>query len=169
MSLLRPGTDADAATVAALWHAGWHDAHAGHVPAGLTASRDAAEFAGRALRRVADTTVLEVDGAVAGFVMVVGDEVEQVYLDAAHRGSGLADLLLEGAERQVRAAGHGEAWLAVVEGNARARAFYEKRGWRDTGALPYEVVSGGATHVSPCRRYVKAVGPPTSGSQGSAS
>ena len=48
-----------------------------------------------------------------------------------------------------------EAWLAVVAGNARARRFYEKRGWRDTGDLPYEVVAGGQTYVSPCRRYAK--------------
>jgi hypothetical protein len=49
------------------------------------------------------------------------------------------------------------AWLAVVVGNARARAFYEKRGWRDDDDLPYEVTAGGATYVSPCRRYVKTV------------
>lgn len=154
---LRPGTPADSPALADLWHAGWHDAHASHVPPGLTAGRTHAEFADRAPRRVADTTVAEVDGVLAGFVMVVGDEVEQVYVAAASRGSGVADVLLAEAERLVADAGHAEAWLAVVEGNARARRFYEKRGWADGGALPYEVASGGTTHVSPCRRYVKAV------------
>ncbi len=90
--------------------------------------------------------------------MVVDDEVEQVYVGVGHRGSGVADVLLDEAERQVAAAGYAEAWLAVVEGNARARAFYEKHGWGDAGELPYEVVSGGATYLSPCRRYVKALG-----------
>ncbi len=61
------------------------------------------------------------------------------------------------AERHVAAAGHEEAWLAVVAGNARARRFYEKHGWRDEGDLPYEVTAGGETFVSPCRRYVKKV------------
>ena len=143
--------------MADIWHRGWHDAHPGHVPDGLTARRTLEAFHERAPLRVADTTVAEVDGEVAGFIMVVGDEVEQVYVDVAHRGSGLAGTLLDEAERQVAAGGHDVAWLAVVDGNARARRFYETRGWIDGGDLPYEVTAGGTTYVSPCRRYVKAV------------
>ena len=94
------------------------------------------------------------DGALEGFVMVVDDEVEQVFVARSARGSGLADQLLAEAERRVAAAGHAEAWLAVVAGNARARRFYERQGWRDEGDLPYEVTAGGEVHVSPCRRYV---------------
>ena len=154
---LRPGTAADASRVTDLWHDGWHDAHAGHVPDGLTAARTHAEFASRSPSRVADTTVAEVGGVLAGFIMVVDDEVEQVYVGAPFRGVGVADVLLTEAERQVAARGFGQAWLAVVEGNARARRFYERQGWADDGALPYEVTSGGATYLSPCRRYIKAV------------
>ena len=154
---LRPAIPDDMAAVADLWHAGWHDAHPGHVPDELTASRTLAEFHERVPHRVADTTVAETGGELAGFVMVVGDEVEQVYVAAAHRGSGVAEALLDEAVRRVAAAGHDEAWLAVVEGNARARRFYERRGWRDAGALPYEVTSGGRTLVSPCRRYVLSI------------
>ncbi|WP_246142718.1 GNAT family N-acetyltransferase [Nocardioides rubriscoriae] len=157
MSTLRPATPDDMSAIADLWHAGWHDAHPGHVPDELTASRTVGEFHARVPGRVGDTTVAEVDGAVAGFTMVVGDEVEQVYVAAGHRGSGVAEVLLDHAVRRVAAAGHDEAWLAVVEGNARARRFYERRGWRDEGALPYEVVSGGRTLVSPCRRYVFSI------------
>ena len=69
--------------------------------------------------------------------MVAGDEVEQVYVDRAFRGSGVAALLLDEAERQVAAAGHDVAWLAVVVGNARAQAFYARRGWTDEGDLAY--------------------------------
>ncbi|MCW2845814.1 MAG: GCN5-related N-acetyltransferase [Nocardioides sp.] len=154
---LRPATEADAADVADLWHRGWHDAHPGHVPEGLSAARTLEAFRERAPLRVDDTTVAEVDGKVAGFVMVVGDEIEQVYVDAPHRGSGLAATLLDEAERQVAAGGHDEAWLAVVGGNARARRFYAARGWADGGDLPYEVSAGGTTYLSPCRRYVKRV------------
>lgn len=160
MSTLRPATAADMPAVADLWHAGWHDAHPGHVPDGLTAARTAEEFHRRAVDRVADTTVAEVEGGegdLAGFVMVVGDEVEQVYVAAAHRGSGVASALLDEAVRQVAAGGHAVAWLAVVEGNARARRFYERSGWRDAGELPYVVESGGETFVSPCRRYELSV------------
>jgi len=158
MTSIRPGGDADMAAVADLWHEGWHDAHAGHVPEGLTAARTLEAFHERTPTRVADTTVAVSDsGGLLGFVMVVDDEVEQVFVGRDARGTGLAPLLLAEAERLVAAAGHVSAWLAVVEGNARARAFYEKQGWTDSGELPYEVTAGGERFVSPCRRYVKSV------------
>ena len=158
MTSIRPAGDADMAAVADLWHEGWHDAHAGHVPEGLTAARTLAAFHERTPSRVGDTSVaVSDDGELLGFVMVVDDEVEQVFVGRAARGTGLAPLLLAEAERQVAAAGHVSAWLAVVVGNARARAFYEKQGWTDSGDLPYEVTAGGERFVSPCRRYVKSI------------
>lgn len=145
--------------VADLWHEGWHDGHARHVPEGLTAARTLEAFRERAAVRAADTTVAVGErGKVVGFTMVVGDEVEQVFVDRPARGSGLAATLLAHAERQVAESGHEIAWLAVVTGNARARAFYEGQGWRDAGDLPYEVTAGGQQFVSPCRRYEKRVG-----------
>ena len=159
MTTIRPAVAADMAAVADLWHEGWHDAHAGHVPDGLTAARTLEAFHARTPARVADTTVAEVDGRLAGFIMIEGDEVEQVFVDPGHHGGGVGGPLLGEGERRVAAAGYAEAWLAVVVGNARARRFYEKHGWRDAGDLPYEVTAGGATYVSPCRRYVKTLGP----------
>jgi GNAT superfamily N-acetyltransferase len=156
MTSIRPATDADMGPVADLWHQGWHDGHAGHVPEGLTAARTLTAFHERTPSRVADTSVaVDVAGELLGFVMVVGDEVEQVFVAPGARGTGTAADLLAEAEHQVFASGHEEAWLAVVAGNSRARRFYEKHGWLDTGDLPYEVVAGGATYVSPCRRYAK--------------
>ena len=158
MTTIRPAGDADMAAVAVLWHEGWHDGHAGHVPDGLTAVRTLDAFHERTPSRVADTAVaVSGTGALLGFVMVVGDEVEQVFVGRASRGTDLAARLLTEAERRVAAAGHSSAWLAVVAGNARARRFYEKQGWVDTGDLPYEVTAGGRTWTSPCRRYVKDV------------
>lgn len=158
MTSIRPASDADMAAVADLWHEGWHHGHAGHVPEGLTAARTLAAFRERTPSRVADTAVaVDDDGTLLGFVMVVGDEVEQVFVAPAGRGTGLASELLAEAERRVAADGHASAWLAVVVGNARARRFYERQGWSDAGDLPYEVTAGGETFVSPCRRYVKAL------------
>lgn len=158
MTSIRPAEAADMSAVADLWHEGWHSGHAGHVPEGLTAARTLEAFHERTPSRVADTTVAVSDeGELLGFVMVADDEVEQVFVGPVARGGGLAALLLAEAERQVASGGHGEAWLAVVAGNARARRFYEKHGWADTGDLPYEVTAGGRTYVSPCRRYVKQV------------
>jgi putative acetyltransferase len=202
---LRPATADDVEAVAELWHRGWHDGHAGHVPAGLTRARTRSAFGERVPGMLAMTTVAEVavgsrgrglvpnpdipvqrvavrdhwvghrtssdanrpyrpqeadvEGGreVAGFVTVVDDEVEQLFVAGPHRGTAVAGTLLDEAERQVAAQGYGQAWLAVVAGNARARRFYERRGWADGGDLPYEVSAGGATYISPCRRYLKRV------------
>jgi putative acetyltransferase len=158
MTSIRPAAPVDMAAVADLWHEGWHDGHAGHVPEGLTAARTLESFHERTPERVDETTVaVAEDGTMAGFVMVVGDEVEQVFVARAARGTDLAAQLLMHAERQVAQSGHAEAWLAVVAGNARARRFYAKHGWHDGGDLAYEVTAGGTTWVSPCRRYTRQV------------
>ena len=154
---VRRATPDDAAEVAVIWHLGWQDGHAGLVPQELVAVRTPESFRVRAPDRVGDTMVATVDGAVAGFVMVVGDEVEQVYVSAAHRGTGVAKALMDEAERQVRANGHDKAWLAVVAGNARARAFYERVGWCDEGGFDYAAAGPDGPIAVPCRRYTKNV------------
>jgi GNAT superfamily N-acetyltransferase len=154
---LRPATPEDADAVAEIWRLGWRDGHEGLVPQELVDARTDESFHTRAADRVGDTTVAVVDGAIAGFVMVVDDEVEQVYVSAPHRGTGVAGALLEEAERQVRANGHSEAWLAVVAGNARARAFYERRGWRDDGPFVYAAATESGPIDVPCHRYTKSV------------
>ena len=57
----------------------------------------------------------------------------------------------------LRQAGHRQAWLSVVAGNARARRFYERSGWIDDG--PFEYLADGP--VGPiavaAHRYVKAL------------
>jgi GNAT superfamily N-acetyltransferase len=159
--ILRPATTDDVEAITDLFHRGWHDAHPGRVPDGLTERRTPDAFRDRVARRVAETdetTVAEVDGTIAGFIMVAGDEAEQVYVDRAYRGTGLAATLLTEAERQIAAGGHDVAWLAVVRGNDRAQAFYARQGWVDEGDLDYEVSALGETFMSPCRRYAKRVG-----------
>src|SRR3954454_15021314 len=105
-AVLRRARSGDVAAVAAVWRDGWADGHVGHVPTGLVAIRTPESFVTRAAARRADTTVAEVDGEIAGFVMVVGDEVEQVYVSAGHRGSGVAAVLLTEAARRVAVNGH---------------------------------------------------------------
>lgn len=176
---LRPARPDDAEAVAAIWHDGWRAGHLGHVPEALVAARTPASFHTRAAAKIADTvdivdtadtvdtvdtanTVVAVDGATpVGFVMVTGDEVEQVYVSADHRGGGVAALLLAEAERLVATNGHRQAWLAVVAGNARARRFYERQGWSDEG--PFDYIAAGNLTV-PSHRYVKPVTDSDSGS-----
>jgi len=159
--ILRPATADDVAAISAVFHQGWHDVHPGRVPDGLTERRTPEAFHDRVTARVAETdetTVAEVDGTVAGFVMVNDDgEAEQVYVDRAFRGSGVASLLLTEAERQIAAAGHDVAWLVVVRGNHRAQAFYAKQGWVDEGDVDYPVTALGESFISPCRRFTKRV------------
>jgi ribosomal protein S18 acetylase RimI-like enzyme len=154
---LRQGTPEDAAEIAAIWQSGWRDGHLDRVPQELAEARTEDSFRTRAAERADEMTVAVVDGALVGFVLVVDDEVEQVYVSSSHRGQGIADALMGEAERQVRANGHAKAWLAVAPDNARARAFYERAGWRDEGAFDYEAAAAGGPIVVPCRRYVKDV------------
>jgi len=154
---IRKAGSGDADDVAEIWRLGWRDGHEGLVPQELVEIRTDESFRTRAADRVPDTTVATVDGAVAGFIMVVDDEVEQVYVSAAHRGSGVAQVLIAEAERQVRANGHDRAWLAVVAGNGRARAFYERTGWDDEGPFDYAAATERGPVTVPCHRYTKAV------------
>jgi GNAT superfamily N-acetyltransferase len=153
VATLRPATLSDADQVAAIWREGWRDGHLGHVPVALVEVRTPESFSRRAAERVAETTVAMVDGEVAGFTMVAGDEVEQVYVSRSHRGSGVAALLLDGALQVIGEAGHETAWLAVATGNGRARRFYERCGWTDEGAFDYAAATGAGSTPVPCHRY----------------
>ena len=154
---LRAATAGDAPAIARIWHAGWPDGHLGNVPDALLAFRDEASFGRRATERIADTTVAAVDNEVVGFTMVVADELEQIYVAAAQRGLGVADALISDAERRIKAAGYGHAWLAVVPGNTRARRFYERRGWTDEGRFEYLAETGSEPIRVPAQRYVKTL------------
>lgn len=154
MTPIRPAVPGDAAAVAAIWEQGWRDGHLGHVPEALVRVRTHASFGERAPERIGDTRVAVVDGEVAGFVMVVDDEVEQVYVDRVHRGTSVAGDLLDHAAGLVAAAGHRRAWLAVAAGNERARRFYARRGWRDEGAFDYLAEGPDGPIPVPCRRFV---------------
>ncbi len=151
---LRPATPDDTSAIATVWYDAWRDGHLEHVPEALLAHRQPAHFHARVPPRIAQTTVAVLDGAIVGFTTLHDDEVEQVFVAAAARGHGIADALLAHAERRL-AMRHDVAWLAVASGNARARRFYEKCGWRDVGAFAYAAEIEGGTIAVPCQRYEK--------------
>jgi GNAT superfamily N-acetyltransferase len=153
--VVRLATLDDAEAVARIWHSGWRDGHIGNVPDGLLRHRDdIRQYAARARDRVGQTWVAAPpDGEPVGFVVVKGDELEQVYVDRAARGTGVAAQLLRHGEEVVRHAGHPRAWLAVVAGNARARAFYARHGWRDAGEFVYMAETGDGPFAVLSHRY----------------
>jgi diamine N-acetyltransferase len=55
-------------------------------------------------------------------------EIERIYVDAAHHGTGLAHQLMAHVLARAAALGAAAAWLGVWERNQRALAFYRK--WR---------------------------------------
>jgi ribosomal protein S18 acetylase RimI-like enzyme len=160
--VLRAATPRDVEAIAEIWHSGWRDGHLGHVPEAIHRHRRPVDFRRRVPPRIPQTTVAAIGPRVAGFVMLRGDELEQIYVEAGARGGGTASALLAHAERAI-----GErfalAWLAVAAGNARARRFYERNGWRDAGAIAYAAEIDGGTMAVPCRRYEKPLARPHAG------
>jgi GNAT superfamily N-acetyltransferase len=85
--------------------------------------------------------VLELDGAVAGYALLVafwsneygGElcEIDELYVDAAHRGQGhgsrLFDLVQDGTLWPGTPVALG---LEITDGNARARRLYERLGFK---------------------------------------
>jgi EmrB/QacA subfamily drug resistance transporter len=155
---VRPAAAADVPAIARIWRQGWVDGHQGHVPAALVAERTPASFDERAMERARQTWVADSGGVVAGFVVVVDDEVEQVYVDRSWRGGGVAERLLRHAEAVIGAGGRRTAWLAVVAGNTRARRFYARLGWQDRGPFTYQAHTATGTFPVPARRYEREVG-----------
>jgi ribosomal protein S18 acetylase RimI-like enzyme len=66
--------------------------------------------------------------------------VFNVYVALKFRGRGVADHLLDRVERWAREEGHSALFLYVHEDNARAIAFYRRRGYDFTGVRePYKL------------------------------
>ncbi|MFJ8822941.1 GNAT family N-acetyltransferase [Streptomyces sp. NPDC102467] len=134
---------------------GWQFAYAGLVPQAyldaMSVARDAArrrELFGRSPEYVAER-----GGAVVGWAchgpsrdhdVPPGEaELYALYAHPAHLSTGVGRALLDACAGAAVAAGYSVLRLWVVEGNARARRFYERAGFAADGARePYEV--GGA-------------------------
>ena len=158
MLTTRSASPADAEAVAAIWHQGYRDGHEGHVPEEIFAYRRLEDFAARVPKLLEATIVAVVDGRVVGFVMVEGDELYQLYVDRAARGSGVAAALLDRGEQTI-AQTHSRGWLAVVEGNTRARRFYERAGWQPVGPIGQPSYAGpGREMLIAALRYEKQLG-----------
>ncbi len=130
---IRPAVKADLPALADLWHQGWTEAHAAHVPADLTAQRTRDSFAIRLQDILPDTSTLGEIGKPLGFCAIKGNEIYQMYVDPNARGTGAASRLMADGLARISAVGYNEARLDVIPQNPRAIAFYEKTGWQQRG------------------------------------
>ena len=132
---IREPTNAEISQLAKLWYDGWQDAHAEILPAAIARHRTLESFAVRIQSDLANVRVAGPLGQPAGFCMVKGDELSQLFVCGLERGAGVAATLLVDAKARFASAGIETAWLACAIGNERARKFYEKHGWRRVGTM----------------------------------
>lgn len=81
--------------------------------------------------------VVEVDGAIAGYViarLVAGQgEIANIAVARVHQGTGLGGVLLDAAVSAAFDAGCEAVWLEVRVSNAAARALYASRAFEPVG------------------------------------
>lgn len=126
-------TEEDLAPLAELWWAGWHEAHAAFVPTELSEQRTLASFQAR-LKDFGDT--VRAIGSLAapqGFCAIQADQLYQLYVAPAARGTGIAADLLTDGECRLALGGVKRACLLCLPQNTVAARFYARQGWEDCG------------------------------------
>lgn len=141
---VRAAEEPDLDSLARLWWAGWRDAHAAIVPQALVRLRTLETFRDRIGRALPDVRVIGPVGAPLAFHLVRGNELNQFFVAAEARGTGVAAELMADAEATLMSGGVSTAWLACAIGNDRAARFYDKAGWVRTGVAdgPAETAEG---------------------------
>jgi diamine N-acetyltransferase len=81
----------------------------------------------------AHVVVAELKGETVGVTCVRADWLDGLYVVPELWGTGVAEMLHDRALEVVRGLGSVRCHLWVLEENARARRFYERRGWRENG------------------------------------
>jgi GNAT superfamily N-acetyltransferase len=137
--VIRPGAPGDAEGVALVHVETWQAAYAHALPADLLGALSVADRA-EGHRRHPPSFVAELEGTIIGFAGVgrsadpaADGELFTIYVHPDHWGTGVGRALLEAAENELRARGHAEAILWVLDDNPRARRFYERAGWSADG------------------------------------
>jgi GNAT superfamily N-acetyltransferase len=164
--LLRTANDLDWEAVGSLHYRSRASAYQDIVsPSALTFGSEGglSEWWSERVRWEKDThrmTVAVSGGTVVGFSYVGPSptagvrELYAIHVDPDLVGTGVGRLLMADALRHLGA----RAVLWVLEGNTRARAFYEKGGWRPDGETREAPMGGEVTQQV---RYTRQIGPDT--------
>jgi putative acetyltransferase len=71
-----------------------------------------------------DTWVVEIEGTVAGFIALMGNEVGAIFVQPKYHGKGAGKILMDKAKEL-----HGDLEVEVFSSNAIGRNFYTKYGF----------------------------------------
>jgi GNAT superfamily N-acetyltransferase len=152
MTEVRPAVPADAREVARVHVRAWQSAYRGLIAQDYLDGLNPEVWAngytfGRAGPRL-PSTVVAVDGSAICGLATTGlghdedlpnfGELMALYVDPTHLGTGVGRLLMTAARQRLRGIGVTGALLWVLDGNARARRFYERDGWTFDGACRAE-------------------------------
>ncbi len=154
---IRAADESEIDHLAALWYDGWQDAHAQIVPAELVRYRTLDSFKQRLCAALSEVRVVGPIREPVGLCLTRDDELNQLYVAAKARGSGLAARLLADGEARIRARSVKTAWLACAIGNERAARFYEKNGWHRAGNVVIHLEIPGGMFPLEVWRYEKAL------------
>ncbi len=147
MTRVRMAVPADAHDVARVHVRSWQSAYRGLIDQGYLDRLDPEAWASRyTFGRVGlalPTTVVAVEGSMICGLATTGlcrdvdlpnfGELMAIYVDPGYLHTGIGRLLMTAARERLRAVGVTKALLWVLDGNVRARRFYERDGWRFDG------------------------------------
>ena len=136
---VRNAEDSEIDQIARVWFDGWRDAHLALVPAELARLRTLETFQRRIADAITEVRVIGPVGGPLGLCMIKQDEIYQLYVAGAARGSGAAAALLSDGEARLAETGTRTAFLGCAIGNDRAARFYEKHDWRRVGQVMSQV------------------------------
>lgn len=155
--------DDDRLKLSGIYEMSWRWAYRGIVPQALLDTLPVGRWQSFFDTPGVYTLVAEDSGVYAGTASVGpsrfseyegSGEVISLYLLPEYTGRGIGRALLEAALGELETMGFDEVFLWVLEGNARARAFYERVGFIHSGEILEDEIGG-----RPLRelRYVKSL------------
>ena len=147
MTQVRAAVPADAHDVARVHVRSWQSAYRGLIARefldGLTPEVMVNRYTFGRVGLQMPSTLVAVDGSAIRGLATTGlcrdkdlpnfGELMAIYVDPAHVRIGVGRLLMTAARDRLRLVGVAGALLWVLDGNVRARRFYERDGWRFDG------------------------------------